>query len=223
MAGVGLRVGRTLLSGLMNSVSGPNQLSRYGACITTGQTFTPLATPIGAGCGGNGTSDPYVLPTIGYVERWPNTLWAAVWLPSASLQGTFVGLNQNPTADAGMHLGVGDSTMDNAGNNIICLLGGLLWRVPGAAIGTGAHTVAVVINVNAAYDFYIDGGFVGQVAAYVPSLSGRAVMNTMAETAGTRTLSGGAVVHAATWNRELTRSELVELHVRAMRGDMLLF
>lgn len=208
------------MPGLMNSVSGPHHRPRYGPHLTSGQTFTPTATTIGAGAGGNGTSNPYVLPTVRYSARWPNTLWAAVWLPSASLQGTFVGLNQNPTADAGIHVGVGNSTMDNTGNNIIGLVGGLVWRVPGVAIGTGAHTVAMVIDENAGYDFYVDGTFVGAVGSYVPALTGTAVMNTMAEATGTRTLSGGAVVHAATWNRELVPAELAELHSRAMRGNM---
>ena len=220
MAGVGLPVGRRNRSGLMNLVSGERHIPKYGAHLTS-VSFARSTSGIGLGPAGAGAATPFVVPALGYSSATCFTLWAAVSLPTTSEMGIFVGIVEHGAADAGVHVGVGGTNTDNPGNNIIGLIGGLVFRFPGGgfvSIGTGVHTVALVRN--AEYRFYIDGVDVGSDGDYGPNLSGNVVMQTMAQSTTYRGLSGGTVAHAATWNRALSANELAELHQRAMNGTM---
>ena len=204
----------------MNLVTGERHIPKYGAHLAS-VAFARSTSAVGLGPAGSGAATPFVVPAIGYQGASPFTLWAAVSLPTTTEMGIFVGIVEHGAADAGVHLGVGGTSTDNTGNNLVGLIGGLVFRFPGGgavAIGTGVHTVALVRN--AAYLFYVDGRYVGQDPDYSPTLTGNVVMQTMAESTLYRGLSGGTVAHAATWNRAVPEHELLELHQRAMSGTM---
>lgn len=61
------------------------------------------------------------------------------------------------TISDGWGLGVGGTTFDNTGNNIIGLGEGVAWSTPGTvAIGTGRHTIGLYVVAGGAY-YYLDG------------------------------------------------------------------
>jgi hypothetical protein len=228
MAGVAVRQhkhpGEVLLSsslgsGLMNFVTGPHMLPLYGKHLDVPTPLNPIATPIGLGadCSGSVTVASLV-PAMNYVVPQHTTLWAAFTLPSTSVAGTFVGIDEYPPADRGVHLGVGNATFDNAGNELIVLYGSSAWKASGVNIGTGVHTVAVVISTTSSLTYYIDGLQVATGTASTILLTGRAIMGTIASNTIGRKLSAGSVVQTAAWARPLSDPEILQLHRLAVQG-----
>ena len=81
------------------------------------------------------------------------TMMGWVYLSSASLNGCFF---HNGTSSDGYGLGVGGTTMDNVGNNLIAIYSTVRWAV-GTAIGTGWHHVALVVGSASGATMYVDG------------------------------------------------------------------
>jgi hypothetical protein len=87
-------------------------------------------------------------------------------LTSTSIRGAmlFIGRAEATTND-GFGFGVGLTTFDNSGNNIIGLFEGLRWIATNVAIGTGWHHIAMVIDASGYPSFYLDGKLVYSDAA----------------------------------------------------------
>ena len=229
MPGVGIRqykhpgqrlLGTSLGNGLMNFVSGPQMLPLYGKHFDPPSKLDSFTTSIGLGPDTSGSvTVASLVPTIGYTVPQSVTCWAAVYLPTTSQKGTFVGLDEYPTADRGLHLGVGSGTFDTLGNELIFLHGSVFWVVSGVSIGTGVHTVAAVNTSGDGAVFYLDGKEVhSDLTARATLLTGRAVMGTIASNTMARKLSAGSVVHSAIWRRRLADQEFMRLHRMTMQG-----
>lgn len=84
------------------------------------------------------------------------TLETWVRLDSASTRGAFIKVGGNN----GYAIGVGTSSYDNNGNNLIGLYEGIAWINTNVTIGTGWHHVAMVITTSGVAKFFIDGTLV---------------------------------------------------------------
>src|SRR4051812_25757548 len=88
-----------------------------------------------------------------------------VYVSSASLSGAFVKLGNGST---GYGIGVGGTTYDNAGNQLIILYEAIRWVPTGSNIGTGWHHVAVTVDGSGVPTAYLDGQSLGSFAGTAP-------------------------------------------------------
>lgn len=84
------------------------------------------------------------------------TMSAWVYLASSSASGAFI---KNGTT-GGYAIGVGNTTFDNNGNNLILLFELARWINTGVPIGTGWHHVAMVLDSSQKPSAYLDGALV---------------------------------------------------------------
>lgn len=89
------------------------------------------------------------------------TMW--VYLDSTSEQGAFLKIGDDTDASNvdGFAIGVGSTTMQNSGNNLILLYEYVRFIATGDPIGTGWHHVAMVIDPSGYPRWFIDGRFKG--------------------------------------------------------------
>lgn len=86
------------------------------------------------------------------IEAWVN-------LDSLSENGSFVKVGG--TGNGGIAIGVGGSTFQDGGNNLIALFEGVRWIDTNINIGTGWHHVAIVVNSSGLPIIYLDGRYIG--------------------------------------------------------------
>lgn len=91
-----------------------------------------------------------------------------VFLGSRSLNGAFIKIGNSTT---GFGLGVGNTTFDDAGNNIIGLYENVTWRASTTQIGTGWHFVGMETYFNGSQfmDLIIDETRVYNVGGFAPN------------------------------------------------------
>ncbi len=84
------------------------------------------------------------------------SLECIVRLSSASLKGSFIKVGIN---GVGIGVGVGNTTHDNLGNNLIALAEGIAWKSSDKQIGIGTHHIVLVFKgaSNKEWLFYLDG------------------------------------------------------------------
>ena len=120
---------------------------------------TVTGTTIVAGKYGNARSFPdattdYVnIPSVFGLGTTNVVIEAWVNLDSTSESGAFVKVGTTN----GYGIGVGSSTFDNAGNDLILLYEGVRWIDTNTTIGTGWHHVAMVIDASGVPSAYRDG------------------------------------------------------------------
>ncbi len=111
---------------------------------------------LGSAISFNGTHDYVVVSTDHTLGNTNSTLSAWVNLDSTSEMGTIVKIGYSD----GFGMGVGNTTMEDAGNNLILYFQGVRWINTGAKIGTGWHHVAMTLNSSGYPSAYIDGQLV---------------------------------------------------------------
>jgi hypothetical protein len=144
-----------------SSASG-NNLSATG-------TFTSAALVAGvegkgvkfSGSNGYAQSGTATYPanTIG-IECWVN-------IPTTSESGAFAYIGNAATTN-GIAIGVGNTTLADAGNHFIFLAEGVNWVNTSINIGTGTHHVAISLGTTS-FDLYIDGVYKGNFATAAPT------------------------------------------------------
>ena len=108
----------------------------YGhLCTNHGSLWTPQGRSF------DGVDDYVQMPLVTSVTT-NVTLSVWVYLSSNSLKGTFIHNGQTVSED-GYSLGVGSTTLDNNGNNLIGLLDYVAWMNFNVPIGTGWHFVVM--------------------------------------------------------------------------------
>lgn len=101
----------------------------------------------------NGTGSQKVWNTFGLsTTAFTIALW--VWISGTSLSGAFLHIGGNTD---GVGLGVGATTFDDVGNDLIGLSGGVVWYDTNTTIGTGWHHVAITQSGGNAQVLYLDG------------------------------------------------------------------
>lgn len=95
------------------------------------------------------------------------TMAAWVYLDSASKNGSFIKLG---AGGDGFGIGVGASTFENSGNDLILLYEGVRWIDTNTPIGTGWHHVAMVINGSGVPSAYLDGQLINSYSGTGPLL-----------------------------------------------------
>ncbi|MFA5129788.1 MAG: LamG-like jellyroll fold domain-containing protein [Patescibacteria group bacterium] len=145
-------------------LSGYNQIGT----LTAGTSFS-TNTPSGQGCSlqlnGSG-SIAFATPITTATNNITLSMW--VYLSSASLKGTFFHNGNLIGNGNGYSLGVGNGSMDAAGNQLILELDNVAWDTSGVNIGTGWHHIAVTRNATT-WQFYLDGSDVGNTFTNSPN------------------------------------------------------
>jgi hypothetical protein len=99
--------------------------------------------------------DDYLRIDTAVVQQCSNVTMATwVKLPSTSTSGAFINMGNSST---GYAIGVGGSTYDNSGNDLIILVNGFSWKDSGKLIGTSWAHVA----------FTVDGSSPRQIKTYI--------------------------------------------------------
>lgn len=144
---------------------------------------------------------------LGTVFDNSSTLTMAGWvyLPDTSVKGAFVKIGGD---DDGYGVGVGSTTFDNEGNNLIVIREWIAWRVDGA-IGTGWHHIAMTRNGTTLTTF-IDGVEEATDANTIKAADKGSGIG--GRYAGTRLLSQGKLDEWGFWDRVLTDAEITELY-----------
>jgi hypothetical protein len=109
----------------------------------------------------DGSNDQAVASQVltGKSTRITAMCWAN--LTSTSVRGAMMQIGRaEATTNDGFTFGVGGTTLDNSGNNIIGAFEGVKWHSTGIAIGTGWHHIAMVINESGLAAFHLDGKLV---------------------------------------------------------------
>jgi trimeric autotransporter adhesin len=104
----------------------------------------------------NGANSQIVFSNIYTSSGGVFSLDLLVNLSSTNLKGTFVKIGGSSN---GFGIGVGGSSLDNNGNNLIGLAENVTFINTGKAIGTGTHHIGLSFNANAC-KFYLDGKLV---------------------------------------------------------------
>lgn len=113
---------------------------------------------------------PSLGTTDAFLSCWVN-------LDSISESGAFIKVG---TTGNGYGLGVGGSTFDDAGNNLIGLYEAVAWKDTNTNIGTGWHHVALRVDNNDDVTLHLDGISQAGFVAAAP----------IAPTSGTNTIGG---------------------------------
>lgn len=89
------------------------------------------------------------------------TMMCWVYISGTSLKGMFIDIGSNPDGSGfntrGFGIGVGNTSADTNGNNLIAIYNAVRWIATGRAIGTGWHHVALTINNTSKPTVYLDG------------------------------------------------------------------
>lgn len=136
----------------------------YNGTFGTGNS-APTWSPgkYGSGLGFDGVSDQVVVSSVmGITRNTDFTISTWVNLPDTSESGAFVKIGSEVSGDNdGFAIGVGGSTFDNEGNDLIFLYESVRWIDTGVPIGLGWHHVAMVVDSSGVPHGYIDGTYIG--------------------------------------------------------------
>ncbi len=103
--------------------------------------------------------------TLGLAKNTDITVSLWVNLPDTSESGSFIKIGSEVTGDNdGFGVGVGASTFDTEGNDLILLYESVRWIDTNTTIGTGWHHIVATINESGVPSAYIDGVSIGSFA-----------------------------------------------------------
>lgn len=136
-----------------------------------------------------------------------------LWINPANLsqRGIFVNIGSHDSTFNGFGVGIGDSTADNVGDNLIGIFGGVGWFDPDIVISPGWSMVTMVMNGTKDMHFYLNGTSVGNstgISAIAPE-SNTTIGGTPG---GTNRYFDGRIDEISFWNRTLTGIEIIELY-----------
>lgn len=130
----------------------------------TATNVTYVTGKVGAKAGSfNGSTSKalYLGNIVGGATITNITMMCWINLSSTSIKGCAIDIGSNPDASGynlrGFGIGVGGTSMDNNGNNLIGIYDGSRWLATNRAIGTGWHHIAMTINGTSKPTLYLDG------------------------------------------------------------------
>jgi hypothetical protein len=225
VAGIDLTSGLLLYySFSTNATPVPDDSGNGHTGVVSGATWVTNGI-CGGGYSFDGSNDNIGVGTPFATVSNPNVTYSTwVKLPTASQHGAFFydGSNESGNND-GFAFGVGSTTMDNNGNNLILLFNRVQWLNTGVPIGTGWHHVVVVLPSNRKPKAYIDGN-------HVYTFTGSDVMlnaTTGSFVGGTDPSGGlnprwhkGLLDEVRIYNRALSPDEIVGLYEAGLGGPV---
>ncbi len=135
------------------------------------------------------------------------------WINPANLsqRGLFVNIGSHDSTFNGFGVGIGDTTADNVGDNLIGIFGGVGWFDSDVVISPGWSMVTMIMNGTKDMHFYLNGTSVGNSTGINPTAP---ESNTTIGGApgGTNRYFDGRIDELGFWNRTLTGSEIIELY-----------
>jgi hypothetical protein len=167
-------------------------------------TTTPGGvSALGPACVGNGSSSCGAMYVGPFATANSNLtmVWFGRKQSGSSGNGAVLSFQQGPTGAAGLALGFGGSTFDNAGNQLILLRSGSAWLTLGSTVPDGEIMLAVSWDTtNGIYRWFVNGSNVGGSASPPGASFNTASSNALivgAETTSLRALPSTVVTTAA--------------------------
>ena len=136
------------------------------------------------------------------------TAW--VYIPSASMAGTFVHFGTSVASADGFSMGVGSGTLDSSGNEFIGLLDGVAWMPFGKSIGTGWHFV-VMTRDTTTWRGYVDTTLAPNTYTNTPNLP-TWTWSFGRDADPSPRLFAGRIDDVRIYNRALSASEVMQLY-----------
>ncbi len=148
------------------------------------------------------------------------TISAWVYLSNTSNRGAFVKVGSGPALD-GYGLGVGSTSWDANGNNLIGLYEGVRFINTGTAIGIGLHHVVMVIDSSAIPSFYLDGTSLGAFSGSPPvAPSTPTAIGGYNPDGSHPRFFAGTIDQVLIYNKALTSSQILGLYYSRMPGGL---
>lgn len=122
------------------------------ATATTGQ--------IDGGGNFDGINDKIDINSVYGLGNTNVTISAWANLPDTSESGAFVKIGNESGSNIGFALGVGNTTFDTEGNNLVMLYEGIRWINTSSALGTGKHYAVMTVDASGVPSAYKDGVFI---------------------------------------------------------------
>lgn len=148
----------------------------------------------------------------------PSNATIAVWvfIPDTSRSGVFLKVGGSTS---GWGIGIGNTQVNNTGNNIVGLYENVRFIPAGAAYGTGVHHVVMTIDASGFPEMFLDGRSVYSDATGAPSTpsAGLYIFNCHGNAL---TPVGCGLADARVWNRRLSAAEIQALYDPATRWDL---
>ena len=173
--------------------------------LTNGPTFNSAN---GGSIVFDGTDD-YVAITSLFLNTITNvTLQGWVYISNTSLKGPFVKVGGGVN---GYAIGVGGTSFDTSGNQIIGLFPGVRWVLTGNNYGTGWKFFTFTLNTTSVPTFYLNGDLIGSYSGTNPSTptSGVYVARNVGDEPSVRAFAGN-IATTQIYNRELTATEVLQ-------------
>ncbi len=157
-----------------------------------------------------GSNSDVNIPSVMGLGNTSITISAWVYL-SGPTHGAFVKVG-GTSGTNGYGIGVGNTTFDDNGNNLIMLYEWIRWIPTGRAIGTGWHHVAMVIDSSGVPTGYVDGSPVGPFSGSNPlAPSGNTNIGGY-NISGFNRHATAVIDEVGVWNRALSGSEITGLY-----------
>jgi len=137
-----------------------------------------------------------------------NSVTLSTWVNSSATNnhGAFIKVG----AGNGYGIGVGNSSYDNDGPNLIVIYEGIRWAsVPGATLPTGWHHVALVIDAAGVPSIYLDGVLKGSSPGAGPTVP---APTTYIGGYDTSRYFLGAIDDSRIYNRALSAGEIKDIY-----------
>jgi uncharacterized membrane protein len=173
---------------------------------------TDVEGKFGGACDFDGVDDYVVIASNFSLTNVDVTIANWVYIESLSKRGAFVKVGGEIGSD-GYALGVGGTTFDNNGNDLILLYESVRWIDTNSVIGTGWHHTVMVIDSSGVPEGFIDGVSVG-------SFSGTNALSPSDETmiggyneSGNDRFFNGTIDEVAIFNRSLSAAEIRNQYV----------
>lgn len=135
--------------------------SAKNATLTSGPTFQPTN---GGTISFDGTDD-YAVSSLVTNATTNVTMQAWVYIGSTSLKGSIICNGRN----SGYAIGVGDSSFDGLGNNLVMLFPSVRWIGTNTALGTGWKFITMRMNATSVPSCFINMTFLGGFSGSNPS------------------------------------------------------
>jgi len=166
----------------------------------------------------DGVDDKITIPTTFGIQTTGFTVSGWVNLDSDSESGAFVKIG-GTSPNQGFGIGVGETSFDNNGNNLIILYEGVRWIDTNVDIGTGWHHVVLCVDGSGYPKAFIDGEIVYQDSsgAGAAPQSSTTYIGGYTGATGENRHTDVMIDEVRIWNRELNDNEIYQQYVSNLR------
>ena len=211
MAHFQVDTGGTLTTGLVSYYALEDVSDSFGSnTLTNTGTATFIAAQVNNGVSLDGSTQDLTRSNVLSAATTNISVFCWVYLSGSSLKGAFFHNGDHSAGGDGFALGVGGTTLDNDGNNLIGLLDNVAWMNFGSTIGTGWHFVGITRDATT-WKGWIDNS---QAASTFTTNPGTPTnyFTIGGDLTGTARRFAGTVDELGFWTKELSSTERDDLY-----------